>query len=207
MAKLTSTWIKHNLIPVYAGFDKLKREYKTQVEKELLAPVLDKLPKAPEKYTVSHNLGWNFATFYPNADVYDKNGKTGKWETERYSKEQQEIIDSIDKVFKQKVDAWVVEFVNNNEVLQRVLKEQPRLQKKYDRAYKRVCNTYGFNDYLYETQSEMDEDYYGTMTEAENVVHDAMLSKPIDHVLWDDYVDFVNNMSIDYADMEEEYVA
>jgi len=205
MAKLTTSWIKHNLIPVYVGYAKMKSELESDLKKELLKPYLDQLPQAPKGFRASHNLGGNFSSFMPLGDVYDENGRTGNWESMIYTKEQQEIVDGLRQELAAKVDAWTIEFTNNNEVLQRALKEQPRLQRKMDRSYKRVSNTGYFNEFLNECQGDSDDEDIVEMTEVENVVHDYFLSKVIKNVLWDDLVDYIDSMSHCYAEMEEEY--
>jgi hypothetical protein len=206
MAKLTTSWIKHNLIPVYIGYAKMKSELESDLLKQLLKPHLDQLPQAPKGYSASHNLNGNFSSFMPLADVYDSNGRTGKWKSLQYTKEQQIIIDRVSQEVKSKLDSWTIEFANNNEVLQRVLKEQPRLQRKNDRSYKRVSNTGYFNEYLNECQGDTENEDIIAMTEVENIVHDYFLSKVIKNVLWDDLVDYIDYMSKNYAEMEEEYV-
>ena len=205
MAKLTTSWIKHNLIPVYNGYAIMKSELESDLKEKLLKPYLDQLPQAPKGYRASHHLGGNFSSFMPLADVYDSNGRTGEWKSLLYTKEQQLIIDSVSKELKSKLDSWTIEFANNNEVLQRVLKEQPRLQRKNDRSYKRVSNTGYFNEYLNECQGDTDDEDIIAMTEVENVVYNYCLPKIIKNVLWDDFVDYIDYMSRNYAEMEKEY--
>jgi hypothetical protein len=206
MAKLTTSWIKHNLIPVYIGYAKMKSELESDLKKELLKPYLDQLPQAPKGYRASHALGGNFSSFMPLGDVYDENGRTGNWESMNYTKEQQKIINDLRRDLDAKIDAWTIEFANNNQVLQRVLKEQPRLQRKNIRSYKRVSNINYFNEYINECQGDSDDEDIIAMTEVENIVHDYFLTKIIKNVLWDDLVDYIDYMSKNYAEMEEEYV-
>jgi hypothetical protein len=205
MAKLTTSWIKHNLIPVYIGYAEMKSKLESDLEKQLLKPYLDQLPQAPKGYRARHNVNGNFSSFMPLANVYDSNGCTGDWESMLYTKEQQNIIDNLRQELNAKVDIWIIEFANNNEVLQKVLKEQSRLRRKCDRAYKRVSNTSYFNDYLNECQGDSDDKDIISMTEVENIVHNYSLTKIIQNVLWDDYVDYIDSMSRDYAEMEKEY--
>jgi hypothetical protein len=185
----------------------MKSKFSDDTVEELLKPYLDQLPQAPNGFRVSHGLGNSFATFMPLAEVYDKNGRTGQWERMLYTDQQQALIKRLDQELDAKMDAWTVEFVSNNEVLQKVLKEQPRLRKKYDRAYKRVDNTEGFNNYLCESQDYDDDLDIVMMSDIESIVHAYCKAKPIKHVLWDDLVDYTDIMSRDYAEMESEYAA
>ena len=207
MAKLTTTWIKHNLLPVFVAYSEMANNLQEELAEEAIKPYLDQMPQAPTGYRASYGLNANFSTFMPLGDVYDKNGRTGDWKSMLYTKAQQEIIDRLRKEIAVNMDAWTLEFVNNNEVLQRVIREQPRLQRKYDRAYNRVESTQDFNEYMNDSQGDSDDQDIIEMTKVENLVRQRSIGNMLKYVLWDDFVEYTHIMSIDYAEMEAEYAA
>lgn len=205
MAKLTTQWIKHNVVPVFVGYSEMADKVESDLKDELLKPYLDQLPQAPAGCRASYVISGNFSTFLPLGDVYDKNGRTGDWKSIIYTKQQQEIVDRLRKELEAKMSAWTLDFVNNSEVLQRVLREQPRLKRKYDRAYNRVEHTYDFNEYMTEDQYINDDQDIVEMTEVENLISQRSIGNILKNVLWDDLVEYTDSMSINFAEMEKEY--
>lgn len=205
MAKLTSQWIKYNFVPARKGILDLVKQQREHLVESLLAPHMDSLPQAPKGYRVQHQLGGNFSAFFPLKDVYDRNGRTGDWQSVQYTDEQYALIKRLDSQLNQEIAEYQNDLIANNDVVQRVLKEQDRLLRKYNKAYNRIDDAESFNSYLesFQDNDDVDPDQ-ALLTELETTLRCGSGRHPLNNVLWDDFVDFIDDQSEHYADLVAE---